>query len=82
MEIFAESKFQESPLIYTCAENRRQCPRRSNIYLYPIWHGGIEKATFDIPYLRLQEKKKDISIFVFDKLLSRQKQERDGGGRC
>lgn len=54
MEIF----FAESTSIYTCAEKRRQCLRRSNIYLYPIWHCGIENATFDIPYPRLQKKKK------------------------
>lgn len=56
-EMFTVCKCPESRSIYACAENRRQCPRRSNIYLYLIWHGGIENATFDIPYLRLGEKK-------------------------
>lgn len=68
------SKRQESTSIYICAENWRLCPRRrSNIYLNPICHGGIENATFGIPYLK---KKKTT------KLLSRQKQQRGGGGRC
>lgn len=39
------------------AENQRQCPRRSNIYLYPIWLCSIENATFDIPYLCLPKKR-------------------------
>lgn len=67
-----------------CAENRRQCPGRSNIYLYPVWHCGIENVTFDIPHLCFQKKKKrgGGNMEMFDKLLSGQKQKRDGGGRC
>lgn len=64
------------------AEDRRQCPGGSNIYLYPIWHCGIENVTFDLPYLCFQKKRGDGKMEMFDKLLSRQKQKRDGGGRC
>lgn len=43
--------------IYICADYPWQCARRSNIYLHPIWHCGIENATFDIPYLCSQKKR-------------------------
>lgn len=52
------SRFQDSISIHICADKRRQCARRSNNYLYPIWYCGIENATFDIPYLHLQKKKR------------------------
>lgn len=40
----------------------------------------LKTAHFDIPYLCLEKRKKKMEMF--DKLLSRQKQKRDAGGRC
>lgn len=76
--------FQESTPICTCAENQRRRQMRSNTYLYSIWYRVIENATFDIPYLCCKKgrKKKRKKTEMFDKLVSRQKQNRDGGGRC
>lgn len=78
MEIFAANKLKDSTSIYNLCRKLKRVPKEvkhvslSNLALWywkrHIWHS-----------LSVLAKKK---MEMFDKLLSRQKQKRDGGGRC